>query len=83
MGFRLPSFAPASITWHDAVIGTLLLALPQLPLTLGNAVIAIREENNRLFPDRSVSENAVAISTGVMNLGSGVLGGTRFGGDSG
>jgi MFS superfamily sulfate permease-like transporter len=75
IGFRFPSFAPATITWHDAVIGALLLALPQLPLTLGNAVIAIREENNRLFPDRSVSENAVAISTGVMNLGSGVFGG--------
>jgi len=29
-----------------------LLALPQLPLTLGNAIIAIREENNRLFADR-------------------------------
>jgi MFS superfamily sulfate permease-like transporter len=57
------------------VIGTLFLALPQLPLTLGNAVIAIREENNRLFPDRSVSENAVAISTGAMNVGSGVFGG--------
>ncbi len=75
MGFRLPDFAPASISWHDVVVGTLFLALPQLPLTLGNAVIAIREENNRLFPDRAVSENAVAISTGVMNLGSGMLGG--------
>lgn len=75
IGFRLPDFAPASITWHDVVIGTLFLALPQLPLTLGNAVIAIREENNRLFPDRAVSENTIAISTGIMNLGSGVFGG--------
>lgn len=75
MGFRFPDFAPAGITWHDAVIGTLFLALPQLPLTLGNAVIAIREENNRLFPDRAVSENTVAVSTGTMNLASGVFGG--------
>jgi MFS superfamily sulfate permease-like transporter len=75
IGFRLPDFAPARITWHDVVIGTLFLALPQLPLTLGNAVIAIREENNRLFPDRAVSENTIAISTGIMNLGSGVFGG--------
>jgi MFS superfamily sulfate permease-like transporter len=75
VGFRLPDLVPGGITWHDAVVGTLFLALPQLPLTLGNAVIAISEENNRLFPDRAVSENAVAISTGVMNLGSGVFGG--------
>jgi MFS superfamily sulfate permease-like transporter len=70
-----PGFALASLSWHDLLIGTTLLALPQLPLTLGNAVIAIREENNRLFPDRAVTENKVAVSTGAMNLGSAVLGG--------
>ena len=74
-GFRLPSFALAHITWHDLLIGTTLLALPQLPLTLGNAIIAIREENNRLFPDRAVTENRIAGSTGVMNLAAAALGG--------
>jgi MFS superfamily sulfate permease-like transporter len=73
--FRLPGFALWGITWHDLLIGTTLLALPQLPLTLGNAVIAIHEENNRLFPDRAVTENGIASSTGLMNLTSAVLGG--------
>jgi len=72
---HLPSIALTPITWHDLLIGTAFLALPQLPLTLGNAVIAIREENNRLFPDRSVTENGIATSTGIMNLGSAVFGG--------
>lgn len=72
---RLPSFAMSSVTWHDMVIGTLFLALPQVPLTLGNAIIAITEENNRLFPGRPVSERKVALSTGVMNLGSALVGG--------
>lgn len=72
---RLPAFALATLSGHDLVIGGLFLALPQLPLTLGNAIIAIREENNRLFPDRPVTENSVAISTGLMNCGSAVLGG--------
>jgi MFS superfamily sulfate permease-like transporter len=67
--------ALASLHWHDLLIGAVFLALPQLPLTLGNAIIAIREENNRLFPDRPVTENTVAISTGLMNCGSAVLGG--------
>jgi hypothetical protein len=75
IAFRLPRFALASITWNDLLIGTALLALPQLPLTLGNAVIAIREENNRLFPDRLVTENGIATSTGFMNLGSSIFGG--------
>jgi MFS superfamily sulfate permease-like transporter len=75
IGFHFPRIAFTTITWHDLLIGTAFLALPQLPLTLGNAVIAIREENNRLFPDRSVTENGIATSTGLMNLGSAVFGG--------
>jgi len=72
---RLPGFALAGLSWTDLAAGTLLLALPQLPLTLGNAVIAITRENNRLFPDRPVSERKVMLSTGIMNLGSAALGG--------
>ncbi|HEX4152317.1 MAG TPA: putative sulfate/molybdate transporter [Steroidobacteraceae bacterium] len=65
----------SNLNWYDLSVGTFLLALPQLPLTLGNAIIAIGEENNRLFPDRPVKENSVAISTGIMNLGSALCGG--------
>jgi hypothetical protein len=72
---RLPIFALAGIGWNDVLIGTVFLALPQVPLTLGNAIIAITEENNRLFPDRPVTEQRVAVSTGIMNLGSAALGG--------
>ena len=73
--FRLPLMALFDVTWKDIAIGAALLALPQLPLTLGNAVIAITQENNRLFPDRPVTENEVATSTGVMNLLSATCGG--------
>ena len=72
---RPPSFALGALTWNDWWVGALFLALPQLPLTLGNAVIAITEENNRLFPDRAVSERRVAASTGWMNLCGAIVGG--------
>jgi MFS superfamily sulfate permease-like transporter len=72
---RLPIFALGSIGWNDVLIGTVFLALPQVPLTLGNAIIAITEENNQLFPDRPVTQQRVAVSTGLMNLGSAALGG--------
>jgi MFS superfamily sulfate permease-like transporter len=73
---RLPRFTLlSSLNWYDLSVGAFLLALPQLPLTLGNAVIAISEENNRLFPQHPVRENTVAISTGIMNLGSALCGG--------
>jgi MFS superfamily sulfate permease-like transporter len=68
LDFRAPSFVLAGINWSDLVIGTAFLALPQVPLTLGNAVIAITEENNRLFPGRPVTEKGVSISTGILNL---------------
>lgn len=72
---HLPAFAWPTLTWNDLWIGALFLALPQLPLTFGNALISITEENNRLFPDRPVTEKRVAFSTGLMNLWSSALGG--------
>jgi hypothetical protein len=73
--FHLPSIALFNVAWKDLLVGGALLALPQLPLTLGNAVIAIKEENNRLFPERLVTENEIATSTGLMNLWSAMWGG--------
>ena len=72
---RLPDFVVPILTWSDLLIGATLLALPQVPLTLGNAVIGITEENNRLFPDAPVTERGVSVSTGLMNLFSGSVGG--------
>jgi len=72
---RLPAFAWPALGWQDIWMGALLLALPQLPLSFGNALIAITEENNRLFPDRPVSERKVALSTGLLNLWSSAIGG--------
>lgn len=72
---KLPTFAWPSLTWNDIWLGAVLLALPQLPLTFGNALIAITEENNRLFPKHPVTEDRVSISTGIMNLWSSAIGG--------
>jgi predicted benzoate:H+ symporter BenE len=72
---RWPVFALPQLTWNDLLIGAVFLALPQVPLTLGNAVIAITEENNRLFPNRPVSEGRIATSTGLMNMLSAAVGG--------
>jgi MFS superfamily sulfate permease-like transporter len=73
--FRLPQFTFARMTWSEVVAGSLILAIPQLPLTIGNAVIAIRAENNELFPDRPVTDRMMAVSQGVMNLVSAPFGG--------
>lgn len=72
---RWPSFALTGLSLNDFMVGALFLALPQVPLTLGNAVIAITEENNRLFPHRPVNESKISTSTGLMNLLSASVGG--------
>ena len=73
--FRSPSFALSDLTWRELGLGIVFLALPQLPLTLGNALIATAEENNRLFPDRPVDENKLSTSTGLLNLFGASVGG--------
>jgi MFS superfamily sulfate permease-like transporter len=73
--FRLPSIGLPSLGLRDVVQGTLVLALPQAALTLGNAIIATKEENNALFPDHPVSVRLLAADHGVMNLLGAVLGG--------
>ena len=75
IGFKLPVFSLSAMTWNDLAVGTLLFTLPQIPLTLGNAVIAIVAENNELFPDRMVTEKKIAVSQGIMNLVAPIFGG--------
>jgi MFS superfamily sulfate permease-like transporter len=72
---RLPEFALTKIGWGDLATGVLVLGLPQVALTLGNAIIATVEENNSLFPDRPITVRAVAIDHGIMNLVGTSLGG--------
>ena len=72
---RIPEIYLGRITWRDLVAGTLILGLPQVPLTLGNAVIGPAEENNELFPDQPAKVKTIAIDHGIMNIFSTVIGG--------
>jgi MFS superfamily sulfate permease-like transporter len=72
--FRLPQ-PSFSLTANDLLVGLVFLALPQVPLTFGNAIVALAEENNRLFPDRKITERRASISTGLMNLAAAPIGG--------
>ena len=73
--FRIPEIYLGRITWQDLIAGTLILGLPQAPLTLGNAIIGTAEENNELFPDRPAKVKTIAIDHGVMNIFSTAIGG--------
>ncbi|MBI3045741.1 MAG: sulfate transporter [Betaproteobacteria bacterium] len=74
-GLKLPSWPFHDLSWEAVFVGVALLALPQVPLTLGNAILAPVEFNNRAFPDRPTDERRVAVSTGVMNALGSLIGG--------
>ena len=73
--FRLPELALGKIGWTDLVMGTLILGLPQAPLTLGNAILGIAHENNELFPEHPMKVKTVALDHGLMNVVSAAIGG--------
>jgi MFS superfamily sulfate permease-like transporter len=74
-GFRWPTLHVPDISWTDFATGTLVLAVPQAALTLSNAVIAMAEEHNSLFPGRRISVRLLALDHGLMNLMAAPLGG--------
>jgi MFS superfamily sulfate permease-like transporter len=68
IGFRLtlPSWKPPA--WNDFVTSFPKAALPQIPLTTLNSVIAVCALSADLFPDRKAGPRKVATSVGLMNL---------------
>ena len=72
---RLPALALTKLGPSDLRTGILVLGLPQVGLTLGNAIIATVEENNTVFPARPTTVKTVAIDHGLMNLVGASLGG--------
>lgn len=73
--FKLPYVTIGRIDWESFLLGAAIFAVPQIPLTLGNAIIAVTAENNELFPERKVSERRVCITTAAMNFCSTIFGG--------
>jgi len=73
--FHLPHVGIPRMSWKDLLAGSVILGLPQAPLTLGNAVIGTVAENNQYFPERPVTARQVSIHHGVMNLISACIGG--------
>lgn len=66
--FGPSKFHVLKITWEDWKIGFLRAAIPQIPLSVLNSVIAVCKLSGDLFPERELSATKVSISVGIMNL---------------
>jgi MFS superfamily molybdate transporter len=65
-GFTLPHVHRPTL--HDIGLGFLVLTLPQLPLSLGNSILATRQVAEDLFPERGLTERKIGWTYSAMNL---------------
>jgi hypothetical protein len=73
IGFHLPELSRP--TTQDILTGFLLLALPQIPLSLGNSILATKQIAADLFPERRITARKIGLTYSIMNLVNPFLGG--------
>jgi hypothetical protein len=66
IGMRLPHLHVPTLP--DIWTGFLLLALPQIPLSLGNSILATKQISEDLFPERPVTVRKIGFTYAAMNL---------------
>ncbi len=66
IGLALPQFHQPS--WRDILTGFMLLALPQLPLSISNSVIATHQTIKDLFPEQRISIRRIGLTYSIANL---------------
>ncbi len=78
LGFFLPRLLPYGLpSADDFTFALLVLVLPQIPMTIGNAVVANADLSIQYFPQdgHRVTYKALCLSMALANLGSFLLGG--------
>ncbi len=73
IGISLPKFFIP--TWEMLASGFLLLALPQIPLSISNSILATKQTASDLFPEKRLSLQQLGLTYAVMNLASAFLSG--------
>ena len=67
VGIRLPQLHVPE--WTDILTGLVLLAIPQIPLSLGNSVLATKQVSDDLFPERkALTVRKISFTYAFMNL---------------
>lgn len=73
LGITLPTLVRFTPT--DMLQGFLLLALPQIPLSLGNSLFATHQMATDLFPQSKIRLRTIGYTYGILNICSAPLGG--------
>jgi MFS superfamily sulfate permease-like transporter len=73
LDITFPKFHQPSL--DDLATGFAVLALPQLPLSISNSVIATQQTIRDLFPDKQISIRRIGVTYSVINLIAPLFGG--------
>lgn len=73
IGLTLPRFAVPA--WDDVLTGFVVLAIPQLPLSVSNSVIATEQTLRDLFPRARVGVRKIGLTYSAVNLIAPLFGG--------
>ncbi len=66
-GFNLPKIHVP--LWPDILTGFILLSIPQIPLSLGNSILATNQLSSDYFPKRKdITVNKISFTYSVINL---------------
>lgn len=71
----LPHFSFPNLSLSDVLTGLVVLALPQIPLSLGNSVFATNQLVKDYFPEKKVDVKKIGFTYSFMNIASSFLGG--------
>ena len=63
---EIPNFSIPK--WNDITTGFLLLALPQIPLSIGNSILATEQISKDLFPEKKITVNKIGFTYSLMNI---------------
>ena len=54
--------------WDDIATGFLILALPQIPLSIGNSILASEQLAKDLYPEKKITVSKIAFTYSLMNI---------------
>jgi len=75
--FSLPKFLPLIPTWEQLWQGLVILAIPQIPLSLGNSIYATADAARQYFGERAnhVTERKLMLTMGATDALTALIGG--------
>ncbi|MEI6766843.1 MAG: putative sulfate/molybdate transporter [Bacteroidota bacterium] len=65
--FHLPKF-DADVSFADVMTGLVLLALPQLPLSLSNSILATGRLARDYYPEKKITVQKISLTYSIMNI---------------